>query len=420
MGLVLLKNATILNSKSKHHLKKRDLLIKDGVIVEIKASLKTKKATILESKSLHVSGGWCDIGCFNGEPGFEYREDLESLTAAASQGGYTHIAPFPTSSPATDSKSQLQYITHRNSKSVVTILPIANVSSHGSGQDISEIIDLSTHGAVAFSDGYESYIDHDFLVRGLQYLESIGGVYIHPVKSKSSVNKGHINEGKCSVALGLEGIPAYTEEIDVDQLLSAIDYAGGRVLLHNVSLSSAIRKVKKKDDLFISTSFLHLLFDEEAVQSFNVNFKVLPPLRTSYNLTRLAKDFESGKIQIITSNHKPLSKEEKDEPFGQSDFGASTLECVYSALNTHGKNLSQERIIHSLSEAPYEALRLDAPVIEAGQKANLTFYDPTITYECSSSHLRSKSKNNPFLGQELKGRIIGTMNFDKLEQNSTS
>ena len=168
---ILLKNARLYDSRSKYHLKRVDLLIKDGKIKKIGSDIKSRGVQIVKSKNLSVSPGWLDIGAYNGEPGHEALEDLTSLKKSAAAGGYIYLATLPTTAPSIDSKSQISYLQKNNDNGVTEILPVACATQGAKGAVISEMIDLDHSGAVAFTDGPDHQIDRGQLLRILQYLK---------------------------------------------------------------------------------------------------------------------------------------------------------------------------------------------------------------------------------------------------------
>ncbi len=418
MNRILIKKARIYDQNSNQHLKIRDVLIENGKIVDIKVRIQpTGRFETIESKQLYISPGWVDIGSFNGEPGKEQREDLESLRNAAANGGYVAIAPFPTGHPTTDSKGQIAYLTSKNQDSAVQIYPIGALTMDRNGKDMSEMIDLSAAGAIAFSDGQGSIMGEGQIQRSLLYLKGIDANLIYVVNAKKPGEEGQVNEGEVSVSMGVEGIPAHQEKVAVNTVLRQVAYTGSRALIHNISLGWAAEKIAKNADshkVAASVPYLNLAHNEEDVKDFNTNFKLLPPLRTESERKKLCKAIEKGRVDIITSNHSPKTVEEKDEPFGLSPFGASSIETTFSGLVTHTEDLSLERMVHALSIGPRKALTLDNGSIKIGEIASITLFDPTISWSVNKDSLLSKSKNNPYIGQELKGRIIGILNNSKL------
>jgi len=418
MNRILIKKARVYDQNSPQHLKVRDILIENGQIVDIKARIQPSgKFERIESDQLCISPGWVDIGSFNGEPGKEQREDLQSLRNAAANGGYVALAPFPTGHPTTDSKGQIAYLKSRNSESAVEICPIGALTMERNGKDMSELIDLSNAGAVAFSDGQGSKMGEGQIQRSLLYLKGIDANLIYVVNSKKPGEDGLVNEGPVSVAMGVEGIPAHQEKVAVNTVLRQVEYTGSRALIYNISLGWAADKIAKNaanHKVSASVPYLNLAHTEDDVKDFNNNFKVLPPLRAESERKKLCKAVEKGKVEIITSNHSPKTIEEKDEPFGLSPFGISSLETTFSGLMTYAQDLSLEKVIHALSLGPRKALSLDKGTIKIGSPASITMFDPTIKWTLTKKDLLSKSKNNPYIGKDLKGRVIGILNNSKL------
>lgn len=409
--MILLRKARIYDIRSKHHNKVMDILIERGVITKIaKSIVAPKRVKIIESKSLSVSPGWLDIGAYNGEPGYEYREDLTSLMDAAAQGGYVHIAPFPTGQPSVDSKGQLHFLISSGKDHIVNLYPIAAATKNREGHELSELLDLNKAGAIAFSDGDQDHINQDQLIRIMQYLKSIKGITIYNAAKEST---GHVHEGSVSVSMGIEGIPAHNEVSNVEKALRCSEYAESKLVLHNISNKASINAIKRssnKKNISISVPFMNLIQEDTDVLDFNLNLKVSPPLRDKSDKVALCKAIQSGSIDVITSNHTPLSIEEKDQPFGLSQSGASTIETVFAALNTFNQEIDLDKIIHCLSVGPHRVLGLPCQEICVGSKAELTVFDPKEKVTFNESQLKSKSKNNPYLNLELKGKVIGIIN----------
>lgn len=415
MNRILLKRAKIYDQASSHHLKVRDILIEDGRIVDIKATLKPEgQYEVVESKELSVSPGWVDIGAFNGEPGKEQREDLNSLRRAAANGGYVGLAPFPTGAPTADTKGQIEFLLSRNPSQAVQVYPIAALTQNRNGKDMAELLDLYHAGAVAFSDGQGSVMGEGQIQRSLLYLKGINANLIYVVNSKKPHEDGQVNEGVVSVSMGVEGIPAHQEKVAVNTVLRQIDYTGARALIHNISLAWSANRISKAQqaqyDVEATVTYFNLSHGEQAVAGFNNNFKVLPPLRDEIERKKLCRAVARGKIDIITSNHNPQTVEEKDEPFGMSVFGASSIETTFSSLLTYTEGISVERMVYCLSTGPRLALGIASGTIVKGAEASITMFDPSMEREIYAEHLQSKSKNNPYIGQKMKGMIIGIIN----------
>ena len=405
---LLIQDALIYDHFSDFHLSKADILIEDGVIVNMGSNLSVDpEVTIVKSSDLCVSPGWLDIGAFNGEPGYESIEDLTSLKDAACSGGFTHIAPLPTTSPRIDNKSLIDYLKNRNSQSVTQILPMATATQGARGEVISEMIDLNRAGAIAYTDGPNNDIGRGQLIRILQYLKPINGIYIHYPKYNTFTNNGQINEGAQSIKLGLTGLPAVEESIEVNNAIEIAGYVGCGINIHNVSSAKSIKE-EQNESISYAVSYLNLIFSDEDLDTFNTNLKVLPPLRKPADREGLIAKINTGHINCITSNHRPVLQEHKDKEFGLASFGAIGLQRCFSALNTYCQGINRERLIHCLSSGPYDYLKLEAPRIKVGERAILTLFDPSVSYESIDS--KSKCSNDPFYGHQLRGKIIGLIN----------
>jgi len=409
--MFLLKKARIYDDHSSHHLKQMDILIDRGVIKDISKSITPpKKARVIKSKNLCVSPGWLDIGTYNGDPGYEYREDLRSLSDAAFQGGYSALAPFPTSHPTIDHIGQLRYLLAQAQDLPITIYPIGALTKGRTGTEMTEILDLHKAGVIAFSDGSQDLLSDAQLERSLLYLSSINGLTIYDA---THMGEGVVHEGAVSVHMGLSGTPSYLEENRIITAIQQSEYVDGRILIHNASTTSWLKQWKSsrnRSNVNISVPLLNLTRVDQDVADFNLNLKVAPPLRDKATKKMLIKALESGVINIITSNHSPLSIEEKDQPFGLSELGASTLDTVFPALNTFAEGLSLARMIYALSRGPHEGLGIECPTIGSGNVANITCFDPTIDVMISAGDIKSRSKNNPFVDVPMKGKVLGVVN----------
>jgi len=410
--MILLRKAHIYDVRSKHHNTVKDVLIEKGVITKISKKVSApSKAKVISSSQLCISPGWLDIGTYNGEPGHEYREDLASLTAAAARGGYLGIVPFSTSDPVVDNKGQLHFLKSQSQNNIVEIHPVASLSKDGKGKDLAELLDLHAAGAVAFSDGDEVLADEDFLVRAMQYLKSCNGILIQPACKKTS---GEVNEGEASVMMGLEGIPEHKEIRNVEASVRARDYSDGRLFIYNISCAKDLNEIKKSSDssrISVSIPHLNLIFDESDVSTFDLNLKVSPPLRSSIDKKALIRAIVFGQVNTITSQHRPLSKEEKDQPFGMSAPGAATIETVFSSLVQYAPSIPVERLVHCLSVGPHEALGFNCPTLSTGSMAYITLFDPTV--ESTYDNLQTKGVNSPFQGETLAGKVLGIINGSK-------
>lgn len=410
---VLIKKATVIQPSSKYHGKEVDLLIQRGKITQIKKNIKpTGRPKIYEGDNLHVSSGWVDIGTHSGEPGYEHRETLDSLTRAATRGGYTHLAVSPSTTPVVDNRSMVQYLSQHNGSS--KILPLAAISHQLKGHEITEMLDLHDGGATGFCDGLHSIQESGVLLRALQYARRCGAMVFHHPCDTSLAQDGHMHEGITSTLLGLAASPSMAEDLASIRDIALASYAESPIVLHAISTAASVKAVRKaqKDGqpVFATVAFANLVHTDKDLESFNTNYKVEPPLRGQEDRQALIKAIKNGAIQAIISNHIPLDQEQKKLEFAYADKGMTGLEVTFAAINHHlvqSQQLSLEQVIHCLTSGPRTLLGLTEDIIAKDAQADLTIFDPSLPWTYSDTH--SLSTNTPYLGTTLTGQVLGTV-----------
>ncbi len=415
----LIKKAKIVTPEKTSQ--RRDILIEKGVITQIAKSIEDSRAKEISSTNLHVSAGFLDIGTFIGEPGYEERETLEHVSEAARKGGYTHLAPFPNLQPTTDNKSAVRFLKEAFLDQKVNIHPIGAVSKSIKGENIAEMIDMHEYGAIAFSDGIKSIQDTGLLLRALEYVKTFDGIIIQQPRDNALQSTHMIHESPTSVSLGLPGIPPEAETIMLKRDLDLVNYTDSKICVHNISSKQAygiLKKSKKRIDdgkVFATVPVMNVIHTVKELEQFNPAYKVIPPLRSEEDRKGLIKGLKMGVLDAISSNHRPVDPEHKDLEFFRSSFGASTLDTCFSSLLTYTiDELGINVIIDKLAHGPRRILGLRPNKIAEGERADLCIFDPSLDFEVSSSNIQSKSKNNPYIGRKLKGRVLGTILGDHI------
>ena len=416
--MLLIKNVTILDTRSKHDGKKRDILIRNGKIESIKSKIDSPKAKVLNGLGAMVSIGWLDVGVQTGDPGFEHREDLRTVSAAAAAGGYTGIACWPNTSPSIHSKSEVLYLKNTAKNNLVDLFPIGAVSQNCKGVDITEMYDMHHAGAVAFSDGKKAIQNSGLMMRALQYVKAFDGTVMNHPHNADIAGNGQMHEGINSTSLGMKGIPRLAEELMVQRDIYLAEYTDSKLHLSNISSDTSETLIaaakRKKIKVTSSVSILNLIFSDDKLTDFDTQFKVVPPLREARDIKALQLGLKNGTIDIITSNHRPVEEEGKNLEFFNADFGALGLQTTYSLYNTHlSKVIDAESFVEKVAIQPRKLLNIDLPLIEEGAVANLTIFDPNYEWSFSKKDILSKSKNSPAIGMELKGKVIGIVNNGK-------
>ncbi len=413
---LLLRSATIIDPASIHNGATRDIRIKDGTISEIGENLKAEdKTESIEAEGLHVSPGWFDMHVNFRDPGYEHKEDLVSGAAAAAQGGFTGVAVMPSTNPVTDSKGGVDYLVNRSRSLPVNLHPVGALSNRLEGNDIAGMFDMFQAGAVAFSDDRHPVMDTGLMTNALLYVTNFNGLVISYPDDKTISRDGKMNEGAISTQLGLKGIPELAEELHITRDLYLLEYTGSRLHFSPVSTPRSvdlIRKAKEQGlNITCEVTAHHLLLDEEYLSEYDSNYKVMPPLRSKTTIEALREGLKDGTIDHITSDHAPEDPETKRVEFDRAAFGIIGLESAFGAARTATKKfLSLEELIDRLAIRPRRTLGLDVPAVQEGAEAELTLFAPDQEWEFGEDHIRSRSRNTPFLGTRFTGKPLGIIN----------
>ena len=413
---VLIKNATIIDSLSKFNNKVNDILINNNRIEKIAKSITIDSDTkIFKAENLHVSKGWFDLHVNFGQPGYEQKETLKNGVKSASAGGFTEVMLMPNTKPHLDNSTMIEYIINYTKDDIVNVYPAGNLTKLQEGKNIVEMHDMINSGCLAFTDDKKSIQNNELMKIALLYLRDTNKIIMHYPNDLSLQNHGVMNEGNISTMLGLKGIPSLAEEMMVDRDLNICDYTESKVHLSYLSTKKSISKIRKakEEKLNISCDVaLHNIFlTENKLNNFDSRFKVLPPLRTNEDNQAIIDGLKDGTIDVITSDHAPQENENKKIEFDNAEFGIIGLETAFGLINKNlEEHLSLHEIIDKISTNPRKVLGIDHNIIEEGSIANLTLFDPKKEWEFKESDIQSKSKNSPFIGDQLKGKALAIYN----------
>jgi len=413
---LLIKQATIVDSTSPHNGRVVDILIEKGVITQIKKSISPEKGIkAVEGDGLHVSAGWLDLQVNFCDPGNEHKETLTNGLRAAAKGGFTAVCVMSGTNPPLHNKAQIDYVVNRSKDSIVEVYPVGTLSYNQEGKDLSEMYDMKLSGAVAFSDYKKSIKDAGLILRGLQYSTNINSFIITHCDDKTISHGGQMNEGVTATRLGLKGMPALAEEIMLQRNIQILEYTGGKMHIPTISTKGSVDLIKKakakKLNITCGVAAYNLLLDETALEGFDTNCKVNPPLRTKEDIEALKKGIADGTIDVIVSDHNPQDIESKDLEFDLADSGMIGLESCFGVLNTAlNQKLSIDAIVDTLTKNPREILSLPQVSVKEATEANLTIFNPTTKSVFGKNNIVSVSKNSAFIGKELKGEVVGIVN----------
>lgn len=411
--MLLLKQVRVIDNRSSWNGQRVDIYIKNGKIEVIGHDLEVADANVFDGKDACVSIGWLDVGTQIGDPGFEHKEDIISASAAAAAGGFTAVACQPNTHPTIHSKSEVLYIKNRTRGNIVDFYPIGAISENCEGKDIAELFDMHHHGAIAFSDGTKSIQNNGLMLRALLYAKPFGGLIINHPHDKDIASSGIVHEGKVSTSLGMKGVPSLAEEMMIQRDLHLVEYADAKVHFSNISTAGSVQLIRRAKDnglrVTASVNPMNLLFTDEVLIGFDTNYKVNPPIREEKDRLALIQGLKDGTIDYIETHHTPQDIENKNLEFSYANYGVTMLETAFSAIQTALEgHLTINEIIEAISIKPRQVLGLAVPTIEIGSVANLTVFAPDMTWTFEQS--LSKSNNSPFLGKDLKGKVLGIVN----------
>ncbi|TXG39396.1 dihydroorotase [Seonamhaeicola maritimus] len=415
---VLIKSATIIDPKSEFHNLTQDVLIENGKITKVGKTLKnTNDYQEIKLENLHISQGWFDSSVSFGEPGFEERETIKNGLKTAASSGFTSIALNPNTNPILDTNSDITFVKSKGDKNAVTVLPIGALTVGSKGVDLAELFDMNTAGAVAFYD-YKKPISNPNLMKiALQYASNFDGLVLSFPQENKISGLGVMNENITSTRLGLKGIPALAEELQVARDLFLLEYTGGKLHIPTISTAKTvdlIREAKKKKlDITCSVAVHNLCFTDETLTSFDSNLKVLPPLRTQSDIDALINGVKDGTIDMVTSDHTPIDIEEKKVEFDHANYGTIGLESAFGALQTV---FTTKKTIDVLTKGK-QRFGIEQSPLNIGNAANITLFNPESKYTFNKGDIKSKSKNSIFEGSDLKGNVYGIISNNKISLN---
>ncbi|MFT7156158.1 MAG: dihydroorotase [Parvicella sp.] len=408
----LIRAAHIVDPNSPYHNTKKDILIENSIVTQVTENYTGDFDEEIKHDNLHICPGLLDMRSHFCDPGHEQHEDLSSGLAAAEAGGYTAVCVMPGTTPSISSRGSVEYLINRSLHSNVTVYPVGSATHNIEGKELSEMYDMKAAGAIAFSDDKKSITDANLMSRALLYAKNVDTLIMAFPNDKSIAYKGQINEGVASTNLGLAGLPALAEELNVSRDLFLANYNESSIHIGPISSGHSVAMIKeaKEENIKISCDVAahQLALLDEDCESFDSNYKVMPPLRTKEHQDALIEGLKSGVIDVITSDHTPWDVEEKEKEFDLAQFGIIGLQTSFAlAITKLEQHIGLDGIVQKMSINPRTILKVDVPMIREGFEANFTLFNPTAKWTLESKDILSKSKNTPFIGTEFTGKVLG-------------
>ncbi|MCX6351245.1 MAG: dihydroorotase, partial [Bacteroidetes bacterium] len=389
----------------------------NGVISKIAKSIIDTDAVLIEGKGLGASIGWADMRVNFADPGFEFKEDIDSGCEAAAFGGITTVGLMPETQPLVTTKSQVEYILNRSRDKVVNVLPFGRIANKDGC--LTEMVDMLNSGALSFTSGYKSISDEGFLLRAMLYAKSLNIRLAFFAENCGIAGIGVVNEGLVNVQLGLKGSPAFAEEVEVQKIISIAKYNGTPVHLSGISTKRAVELIaeakRKGLDITAEVYINHLMFDESHIANFDTNLKLRPPLRTAEDKAALIDALERGIIDIVSSDHSPHEEDAKHCEFDLASYGAIGTQTLFSQLIAVYGVQKIAFISNLLSARPRKVFGVEVPTIKEGNNAEITVFSATEKWTLNSKTNKSKAINTPLWGKELQGKAVALINKNQVK-----
>lgn len=411
---VLIKAAKILDASSPHHNTIQDIYIADGVIQKMGKNLSFPDAKQISFKNLHISQGWFDSSVSFGEPGYEERETIAHGLDVAASSGFTHIALNTNTDPKPDSRADIAFLLEQANGSPVHLYPKARITTSESESKLAPLRELQVTGAVCFSNHKSALANANILKLALQYTHDFDGLVESFAFNQDMGNGGVMHEGAVSTSLGLTGIPSVVEEMQIKRDLDILSYTNGKLHIPTLSTKDAVPLIKqaKKTGLDISTSVsIHnLFFTDKALEGFNANAKLLPPLREQADSKALQKALKDGTIDMVTSDHQPLNSELKYVELDLAHYGSIGLEHSFGCL----LSIFDVAVVVDVLTRGKARFGIAASPIQEGATADLSLFTPDGKETVTKATIKSTSKNSLFMDQALSGKVFGVIAQNKV------
>lgn len=407
---ILIKNGHVVDPKNKID-SEMDVLIDGGKIVKVAKSIAEKADKEIDAKGRFVVPGLIDLHVHFRQPGYEYKETIETGLRAAVKGGFTGVCPMANTDPVADSRSDMEFMRQEAKRvNLVNLWPVGAVTLKQEGKELTEFGELKKGGAMALSDDGRPIMDSNILRRALEYSKKFDLPILVHCQDEGLFCGGCMNEGLVSTRLGLKGIPSEAESVEVSRDIQLADLTGGR--LHFCHISSAkslelIRQAKAAGSKVTAETCPHYFhLTDEAVMNYNSFAKMNPPLRTEKDVQAVKDALRDGTVDAVSTDHAPHTENEKNVEFDKAPFGIIGLETSLPlSLNLVAeKVLTISQLVEKMSLNPANILKVDRGHLTEGAFADVTVIDARADWTVEKNQLESKSKNSPFLGWKMKGK----------------
>lgn len=390
-----------------------DILIDGQTIAQVGKNIECADAEIFDRDGCIAVPGLVDIHVHLRDPGQEYKETIETGTAAAAHGGFTGICSMPNTNPTTDNATTIDYVLDKAAQAGhCRVYPSGACTKGLKGESLSEMGDMVLHGAVAFTDDGRGVQNSGVMRRVMDYAKMFNKVVMSHCQDEDLVGPGQVNEGVVSTRLGLAGWPATGEELQIQRDIALSELTGCPIHIQHITSARGVELVRKGKARGIQVTCEvtphHLVLNEDDITTtYNTNLKMNPPLRSKADNAALIEGIKDGTIDCIVTDHAPHADHEKAREFELAPFGMTGLETSLGVILTYLVDpglITYNELVELMAIKPREILRLDQVTLKQGSVADITIFDPEVTWTVQSDDMYSKSHNSGFLGYTLKGR----------------
>ena len=417
MRPVLVKGGRVIDP-SRQSDRAADVLIQDGRIAAVESNVTAPEgAETIDASGMVVAPGLVDVHVHLREPGKEAAETVATGARAAAAGGFTSVCAMPNTDPITDNQAAIGFIVKQaNAANGARVFPYGAISIGQRGEHLAEFAKLIEAGAIAFSDDGHPVLSSHLMRTALEYAQAFGIPVADHCEEPSLARGGAMHDGVVSTRLGLKGIPAAAEEIMVARDVILSELTGGHVHLCHISTKGSVDIIRrgKENGVNVTAEVTphHLTLTHEECEGYNTNAKMNPPLREEADVAALREALKDGTLDMIATDHAPHHDEAKERDFDDAPFGIVGLETalglgVKELVN--GGVLSLLELMGRMSTEPAKAFHLDAGTLEPGKPADLVIFDPGATWTVDPTEFHSKSRNTPYTGHVLAGRVERTI-----------
>jgi dihydroorotase len=396
-----------------------DLAIVDGRIATKPETGKRKpESEEIDAQGLIVAPGLIDMHVHLREPGASHKETIASGARAAAAGGFTTIVCMPNTSPAADTPSTIAWIKNRTGETAcVNVLPTSAISKKLAGEELAPIGSLARAGVVAITDDGYCIQNHELMRRAVEYARMIGLPVLDHCQDYNLAGNGVVHEGDWSTLLGLPGWPSVGEEAIIMRNILLAELCDHHIHCQHISAAGSVRLIREARARGVKITGEvcphHIALTDEAIQNFDTNYKMNPPLRAQADVDALLEGIADGTLSILCSDHAPHAEFEKELEFDQAPFGIIGLEtelAIFIDLLVHKhRKIDIVRLIEMYTVEPARLLKLAAGTLSIGASADVTLIDPNLEWTVKTENFQSMSRNSPFDGWKLKGRAVRTI-----------